>query len=72
MQGSSSVAALLGRGVLHERVATLAAAMADVPVGLLLARLIESGALGDAVVVALPHDVRVRREGQQALDGLTE
>lgn len=34
----------------------------------LLAGLVDGGALGDAVVVALPYDVCVWGEGQQAFD----
>ena len=37
--------------------------------GLFLASLINGRALSDAVVVALPYDVGVDREAQQAFDG---
>lgn len=38
--------------------------------GLLLAGLIDSRALGDAVIVALPHNVGVCGEGKQPFDRL--
>lgn len=38
--------------------------------GLLLAGLVDSRALGDAVIVALPHDVCVCRKGKQPFDRL--
>lgn len=38
--------------------------------GLLLAGLIDGRALGDAVIVALPHDVCVYGESKQAFDRL--
>jgi hypothetical protein len=38
--------------------------------GLLLAGLINSRALGDAVIVALPHNVGVCGEGKQPFDRL--
>src|SRR5437879_3175289 len=39
--------------------------------GFLLAGLVDSRALGDAVVVALPDNISVEREGEQALDRLS-
>ena len=39
---------------------------------LLLAGLVNGGSLGNAVVVALPHDVGVGREAQQTLDRFSE
>lgn len=38
--------------------------------GLLLASLINSGALGNAVIMALPDNVGVCGEGEQPFDGL--
>lgn len=38
---------------------------------LLLTGLVNCGALGDAVVVTLPYDDGVGREGEQTLDGFS-
>ena len=44
--------------------------MPRVTAAFLLARFIEGRPLGDAVIVALPHNVRVRRERKDAFDCL--
>jgi len=66
-----SVARLLRRRVLHECVAAPPAVPARCCV-LLLADLVQRGPLRDAVVVALPHDAGIGREGQQPLDRFTD
>lgn len=45
--------------------------MAPSPNSLVLSCLIEGRSLGNAIVMALPHYVRIRREGKKAFDGLS-
>lgn len=42
------------------------------PGPLFMSRLIDGRTLGDAVVMALPHNVGIGGEGKEALDGLAK